>query len=241
MTEARDRLILALDLPSAGDCFRFLSKLSDGLQGTAAPRWVKVGLELFLAAGPGLVAQLKEQGYEVFLDLKLHDIPNTVAGAIRSVLPLAPALLTVHASGGPAMLSAAAEAVAGSSTRLVAVSVLTSMDAAQLTAVGFEASPAAQVERLAHLAFGCGIQSLVCSPWEARPLRSALPQAHLITPGIRPQGSPANDQQRISTPKEALRAGVDQLVVGRPITAAQDPARAYLALLQEIETASQPM
>ncbi len=237
MLQARDRLILALDFPSAGDCFRFLSGLSEGLQGTAGPRWVKVGLELFLAAGPGLVAKLKEQGYEVFLDLKLHDIPNTVAGAVRSVLPLAPALLTVHAAGGPAMLFAAAEAAAGSSTRLVAVSVLTSMDAAQLTAVGVLGSPAAQVERLARLAFGCGIQSLVCSPWEARLLRAALPQAHLITPGIRPQGSPADDQQRISTPFEALRCGADQLVVGRPITGAQDPARAFLALLHELEGA----
>ena len=132
MPGVRDKLILALDLPSSGDCFRFLSDLSNGLQGVAGPRWVKVGLELFLAAGPGLVVQLQQQGYEVFLDLKLHDIPNTVAGAIRSVLPLAPALLTVHAGGGPAMLTAAAEAVAGSSTRLVAVSVVTSMDTAQL-------------------------------------------------------------------------------------------------------------
>ncbi len=235
MPEARDRLILALDLPSPEACFRFLSTLSAGVPAAAGPRWVKVGLELFLAAGPSLVSRLRDLGYEVFLDLKLHDIPNTVAGAVRSVLPLGPALLTVHASGGPAMLAAAARAAAGSKTRLVAVSVLTSMHAAELTSVGVIASPAAQVERLARLADHCGLNAVVCSPEEVRTVRALLPSAHLITPGIRPQGSASDDQQRVSTPAEALRCGADQLVVGRPITAADNPARAYLALLQEID------
>lgn len=239
MSEARDKLILALDFPSAPPCFDLLARLACELPEGTGPRWVKVGLELFLAVGPALVTRLREASYEVFLDLKLHDIPNTVAGAVRSVLPLAPALLTVHAAGGPAMLRAAAQAARGSQTRLVAVSVLTSMDVAQLTAVGVQATPAAQVELLARLASENGIDAIVCSPQEARLLRTLLPEAHLITPGIRPQGAVGDDQQRVSTPSEAFRAGASQLVVGRPITAAPDPAQAYLAILQEIAAAGQ--
>ena len=235
MTGARERLILALDLPSASACFGLLEQLSVSRE--SQPLWVKVGLELFLAAGPSLVARLRADGYRVFLDLKLHDIPNTVAGAVRSVLPLEPALLTVHASGGPAMLRAAAEASAGSKTQLLAVTVLTNMDTGELAATGIADAPAAQVIRLARLAQANGIDGLVCSPQEAASLKALLPQAHLVTPGIRPSGTGAGDQQRISSPAQALRSGASQLVVGRPITAAEDPARAYLAILAEIASA----
>lgn len=196
-----------------------------------------MGLELFLAAGAPLLATLRESGYQVFLDLKLHDIPNTVAAAVRAVLPLEPALLTVHASGGSTMMAAAAEAAAGSSTRLLAVTVLTSMDEGQLAATGVSGPPAEQVARLAQLAGRAGIQGLVCSPHEAAALRVLLPEAHLITPGIRPAGVAAGDQRRTSGPAEALRAGANQLVVGRPVTGAADPAMAYAALLREIESA----
>ncbi len=206
---------------------------------TAKPRWVKVGLELYLAEGPVVFEELRARGLQVFLDLKLHDIPNTVAGAIRSVLPYAPALLTVHASGGPSMLAAAAAAVAGTDTRLLAVTVLTSMDARELASTGVPADPAHQVARLAQLASGCGIDGMVCSARESAELRALLPSARLVTPGIRPTGAAMGDQQRVSSPTEALRNGADQLVVGRPITAASDPARAYLDILDEIEEALQ--
>nr|WP_233581590.1 orotidine-5'-phosphate decarboxylase [Acidipila sp. EB88] len=197
-------------------------------------RWVKVGLELFLAEGAPLLSRLRAQGYQVFLDLKLHDIPNTVAGAIRSVLPSGPALLTVHACGGPAMLAAAARAAAGSATRLLAVTVLTSMDAAQLAATGVAASPSDQVSLLAGMAAAQGISGFVCSPRESEQLRQLLPTAHLVTPGIRPTGAALDDQQRHSTPAQALRSGATQLVIGRPITEAANPAAAYLAILDEM-------
>ena len=232
---ARERLILALDFPSVTTCRCFLDQLRSNLPTDAQLRWVKVGLELFVAAGPSLVAELRDEGYQVFLDLKFYDIPNTVAGAIRSVLPLEPALLTVHASGGPAMLHSAAQAAEGSKTRLLAVTVLTSMDAPQLTAIGIADQPAAQVTRLALAAQSSGIDGLVCSPQEAAALKALLPAAHLVTPGIRPAGTSANDQQRTSSPAQALRNGASQLVIGRPITAAQDPAAAYLTILSEIE------
>ncbi len=232
--EARERLILALDFPSASACFGFLDRLNRGVPGERKLRWVKVGLELFLAEGAGFLGRLREDGYELFLDLKLHDIPNTVAGAVRSVLPLAPSLLTVHASGGPAMLAAAAEAAAGSPARLLAVTVLTSMDAEQLKATGVSGSPAEQVRRLALLAGETGIDGLVCSPREAGALRELLPDALLVTPGIRLPGAEAGDQRRTAGAAEALRAGASRLVVGRPITGARDPAEAYLAMLAEM-------
>jgi orotidine-5'-phosphate decarboxylase len=241
LEQAREKLILALDFPSASLCIEFLDRLHGDVGDELRLRWVKVGLQLFLAEGPAFVARLQGDGYQVFLDLKLHDIPNTVAGAVRAVLPLAPALLTVHASGGPAMLAAAAEAAAGASTQLLAVTVLTSVDAEQLRAVGVDGSPAAQVERLAQLTEASGIDGLVCSPQEAARLRTLLPKAHLVTPGIRTGGvenrpgqAHSDDQQRTGSAGGALRAGASQLVIGRPIAAAADPARAYLTFLAEI-------
>lgn len=232
--EARERVILALDFPSAASTFHFLESLQTELPAAFHPLWVKLGLELFLAEGPAMVGRLRERGYHVFLDLKLHDIPNTVAGAVRSILPLAPALLTVHAAGGPAMLAAAASAAAGSPTRLLAVTVLTSMDAAQLSATGVPLTPEAQVHALAALAHRNGIDGLVCSPRETAALRASLPGSHLVTPGIRPGGADSGDQQRIATPADAIRAGASQIVVGRPVTAASEPAVAWQSLLLEV-------
>jgi orotidine-5'-phosphate decarboxylase len=233
----RECVILALDHPSSDACFAFLDSINSFVPTGLGPLWVKVGLELFVASGPILLPRLHREGYRVFLDLKFHDIPNTVAGAIRSVLPLQPALLTIHAGGGSAMMRAAAEAVAGSDTRLLAVTVLTSLDAGQLSELGIAASPAEHVERLALLAQACGIDGLVSSAQEVSALRALMPKAMLVTPGIRPQGSATGDQNRVSTPSIALRAGASQLVVGRPVTTAADPATAWLTILDEVSKA----
>lgn len=227
---ARDRLIVALDLPSGKDTLAFVDRL-DG-----ACRWFKVGLELFLAAGGSIVETLRRRGHSVFLDLKFHDIPNTVAAAVRSVGPLGAELLTIHAGGGPAMLAAAAEAAAGLPypPQLLAVTVLTSMDQAQLAATGSARSPMEQTLLLARMAFANEIHGFVCSPEEAGHLRAAHPESVLVTPGIRPKGSDVGDQKRIATPAAALAAGATYLVVGRPITQASDPAEAARAILAEM-------
>lgn len=228
---AQDRLIVALDVPTAAQARELASQLS----GTC--RWVKVGLELYLAAGNAIVEELQAQGFSIFLDLKFHDIPHTVAGAVRSAASVGASLLTVHAAGGPAMLSAAVEAAALSSNppRLLAVTVLTSMDRAQLAATGIDASAADQVLRLARIATASGIDGLVCSAEEIRGLRQELgagPQ--LVVPGIRPAGAEIGDQKRIATPSVAIRDGASKLVVGRPITKAGNPAQAAQAILEQI-------
>lgn len=227
----RDRLIVALDFPSGESALALVDRL-DG-----RCRWFKVGLELFCASGPSIVETLRSRGYEVFLDLKLHDIPNTVAGAVRSVSSIGASLVNIHASGGVPMMQAAAEAAASipGSPRLLAVTILTSMDGAQLAATGVSHSPAGQVLRLARLAHASGIDGLVCSPEETALLRAEFPALLLVTPGIRPAGAALNDQSRIATPAAALRSGASMLVVGRPITHAPDPAAATAAILAEME------
>jgi len=233
--ELRDRLIVALDFPSAAAALDHVDRLEGRCQ------WFKVGLELYLAAGPGIVDSLLARSFEVFLDLKLHDIPNTVAGAVRSVSSLGASLLTVHAAGGPAMLAAAAEAAATTpnAPRLLAVTVLTSMDAAQLAAVGVYASAAAHVLRLARLAASAGIDGLVCSPEEVPQLRAELGDSGLlVVPGIRPEGGALGDQRRVATPASAIASGASMLVVGRPITQAANPAAAFDAILAEMAGAT---
>ena len=188
---------------------------------------VKVGLELFLRHGHDAVVKCREAsgGRDVFLDLKLHDIPNTVAGAARSVAELAPDYLTVHASGGPEMVRAAVEALP--TTRVAGVTVLTSLTAEQLAAVGFTGSPLDVVRRLAVLAVEGGARALVCSPLEVADVRREVgPDVRLITPGVRPasSGGVADDQARVATPQQALADGADLLVIGRPITGATDVA-----------------
>lgn len=232
---AKDRLIVALDFPQADAALSLVDQL-DG-----ACRWFKVGLELYLAAGEAIVTELRRRGLSVFLDLKFHDIPNTVAAAVRTAERLGAGMLTVHAGGGPAMLRAAAEAAGKSAAPplLLAVTVLTSMDSSELSSVGIEAQPAVQAKRLATMASACGIRGYVCSAEEAASLRSGLGvRAVLVTPGIRPQGGEAGDQKRVTTPAAAIEAGADYLVVGRPITRAVDPAAAAHAILSEVEAAS---
>ena len=196
-------------------------------------------MELYYAAGNPIIEQLRSRGLEVFLDLKLFDIPNTVAAAIRSVANAGASLLNVHALGGPAMLEAARKAsdVPGA-PRLIAVTILTSMDAGQLAAIGIAANPAQQVLHLARLAADAGIDGLVCSAEETALLRSALGATPLlVVPGIRPDGAAVNDQRRIATPAAAIASGASMLVVGRPITQAPDPAAATRRILAEIESA----
>ncbi|MGB8481410.1 MAG: orotidine-5'-phosphate decarboxylase [Acidobacteriaceae bacterium] len=231
---ATDRLIVALDVPSAAQA----RELAAQLHGIC--RWVKVGLELYLAAGTAMVEELTTQGFSVFLDLKFHDIPNTVAGAVRSAASMGAALLTIHAAGGPAMLQAAAEAAAATKNapRLLAVTVLTSMNREQLAAIGIETTAADQVLRLARMAIDSEIRGLVCSPEEVAILRRELgTEPRLVVPGIRPVGAAVGDQKRIATPADAIRAGASQLVVGRPITQAADPAKTAQAILDEIASA----
>ena len=229
-----ERLAVALDFPSGTAALNFVERL-DG-----SCKWFKVGMELFYAAGAGLVHTLRERGFEVFLDLKLHDIPNTVAGGVRSVTETGASLLTIHASGGERMMAAAAEAAqAPGSPKLLAVTLLTSIDEAELARIGVAGAAAEQVNRLALLAQGAGINGVVCSPLEVSMLRNALsPEAMLVVPGIRPAGYAADDQRRVATPTSAIRDGASMLVVGRPITHANDPAKAAAAILKEIAAAS---
>jgi orotidine-5'-phosphate decarboxylase len=236
--DPRSRLAVALDHPDAAEALALVDRLGDICQ------WYKVGMELYYAAGNRIIQQLRDRGFNIFLDLKLHDIPNTVAGAVRSATQAGASLLTIHASGGAAMMSAAAEAAsAPGSPRLLAVTVLTSMDASELAGIGITASPADQVLRLARLAQASGIDGMVCSPEEVALLRKETgPNTLLVIPGIRPSGSatPAasgDDQRRIATPTQAIAHGASMLVVGRPITRATDPAEAARSILQEIEQA----
>ena len=197
----------------------------------------KVGLEYFLANGAAGYRAI--QGRPIFLDVKLHDIPNTVAGGIRAILPLAPRMVTIHASGGSAMIRAAREAAetAGANRPMIlAVTVLTSLDDASLAAMGMNDGAAAQVSRLGRLAVEAGADGLVCSPLEVATLRRELgPSVTLVVPGIRPAGASAGDQARTMTPKEAMQAGASWLVIGRPITAAADPGGAAAAIAASLQ------
>lgn len=206
-------------------------------------RWVKVGLELFVAGGPAVVQQLRDQGKRVFLDLKFHDIPATMAGACRSAARLGAELITVHASAGSAALGAAQAAALESAAAaglpaptLLAVTVLTSWEQARFASELAIVEPlAAYVPRLAQLAAAVGIGGCVCSPLEVAALRAAHPEPFaLVTPGIRPAGAALGDQQRVLTPAQAVAAGASQLVIGRPITAAPDPAAAFAACCLEL-------
>jgi orotidine-5'-phosphate decarboxylase len=217
-----NKLIVALDTADANQARVWAEAVapSAGL--------LKVGLEFFLANGAEGFKAIA--GAPIFLDLKLHDIPNTVAGGVRAVLPLRPRMLTIHASGGSAMIRAAHEAAGIAATdrpMILAVTVLTSLYQTDLVAVGVAATPAEQVMRLARLAIEAGADGLVCSPLEVAMLRQALgPAVKLVVPGIRPEGAASGDQARTMTPAAAIAAGADWIVVGRPITGAQDPGMA---------------
>jgi orotidine-5'-phosphate decarboxylase len=224
----RERLIVALDVDEAARAEALVERLSP-VAGV-----FKVGSQLFTAAGPGLVRSLVSRGLGVFLDLKFHDIPNTVSRSVAAAGRLGVSLLTVHGLGGREMLEAAAQA-RPPGVRLLAITVLTSHMPAGLPQVGIAGGLIEQVERLALLARECGLDGVVASPHEVTRLRAACgPGFLLVTPGIRPSGAPAADQARSATPAEALRAGADYLVVGRPIIGAADPAAAARAILAEI-------
>ena len=233
---AAERIIVALDGMAPDQALAF----SRGVEGL---RWVKVGLELFVQAGPEVVAQLREQGLRVFLDLKFHDIPATMAGACRRAAGLGAELITVHACAGSEALQAAqaaaaegAQAAGLAAPTLLAVTVLTSWEEQRLQReLAIRQDIAERVPALAALAAGAGIGGCVCSPLEAASLRAQHPEPFaLVTPGIRPKGSTAGDQARVLGPAEAIAAGASQLVIGRPITKAEDPTLAFAACCAEL-------
>lgn len=224
-------LILVLDAHSPRDVAPALREL----QGTV--RWVKIGLEMFTACGPDAVREIAAMGFSVFLDLKLHDIPNTVAKAVESAAKLPIRMLTLHTCGGREMMQWAVKAQQqhAPDLLLLGVTVLTSMSAPGLAETGVADGPEAQVVRLGRLAADSGLRGLVCSPLEISPLRSALPpEFTLVTPGIRPRDAKADDQTRVMTPAEAAQAGASFIVVGRPIFKAPNPVAAARAVLAEL-------
>lgn len=226
-----DRVLCAVDTADLAAALDLAEALAGAVGG------LKIGKELFTAHGADAVARFIEAGHEVFLDLKYHDIPATVAGAVRAAASLGCFVLTVHASGGPEMLRAAAAAAAEARKppMVVGVTVLTSLDDDDLDAVGQSGPVADQVMRLAGLAKSCGLDGVVCSPREIAALRRALgAEFRLIVPGVRPAWAGADDQKRVMTPAEAVAAGADYLVIGRPITRAADPARAARRIADEI-------
>ena len=220
-------VFVAVDLPTLDGARNLVTRVAPHVGG------VKLGLEFFCAQGPAGVAAVAALGLPVFLDLKLHDIPNTVAGALHSLGPLAPAIVTVHAGGGHAML-AAARAAAPAATRVIAVTVLTSLDDDDLAAAGVAGGTASQVTRLAGLVHGAGLDGVVASPHETAAVRAAWPEALIVVPGVRPVGSAAGDQKRVMTPRQALAAGASILVIGRPITGAAHPAAAAAAIARDL-------
>jgi orotidine-5'-phosphate decarboxylase len=225
------RIIVALDFSNAGDALQLANKLDSRLCR------LKVGKELFTAAGPQLVEKLMTMGFDVFLDLKFHDIPNTVASACKAAARLGVWMVNVHALGGRKMLMAARNAIAqGSSTRLIAVTLLTSMDQDDLTDIGLQGQPEQIVERLARLANDCALDGVVCSALEAANLRNQIGKDFcLVTPGIRPANEDqTDDQKRITTPRQAIANGANYLVIGRPITQSADPIRTCQRLNEEI-------
>ncbi|GDY27916.1 orotidine 5'-phosphate decarboxylase [Agarivorans sp. Toyoura001] len=226
------KVLVALDYADLDQCMAFVEQLEPG------SCRLKVGKEMFTLFGPHLVESLHKRGFEVFLDLKFHDIPNTVAKAVVAAAELGVWMVNVHASGGRRMMEAAKAALApygDKRPKLIAVTVLTSMDESDLLDLGIELSPQQQVERLASLTKQCGLDGVVCSAHEARALKSLLGEEFaLITPGIRPTGSAQGDQRRVMTPVEAIAAGSDYLVIGRPITQAASPAAVLTQINQEL-------
>lgn len=231
---AAQRIIIALDHPAGSEALQLVAQLG------STECALKVGKELFTREGPAIVRALVAQGRPVFLDLKYHDIPNTVAAACQAAADLGVWMVNVHTSGGPEMLRAARECLTDRVSRplLIGVTVLTSLNAASLNAIGIGDSPAAQVLRLTRLARDCGLDGVVCSPQEIAAVKRECGAGFLtVTPGIRPADASLDDQQRVATPAAAIRAGGDYLVIGRPITRATDPARALAAIADEIAAA----
>jgi len=229
MTRTSDRIIVALDVATAGEAVELVERLRERIT------WFKIGLQLYSSAGPDVVRQIVDTGVRVFLDLKLHDIPNTVGCAVASAAKLGPHMLTIHLSGGEAMIRAAVD---NSTDKLaiVGVTVLTSQTDDTLGAIGVGEGVEKQVIRLATMGFDCGIRALVASPQEAAMLRTQFgDRVRIITPGIRSAGAITGDQKRVTSPQAALQAGADYLVIGRPITADADPIAAVERIIAEVD------
>jgi orotidine-5'-phosphate decarboxylase len=224
--QAIDRLIVAIDRSSRDDILR----LADALHGAAGV--LKIGLQAFVANGPSIVREVINRGAKVFLDLKIHDIPNTARHAVAEAASLGAAMVTVHTAGGEAMLRACSVSSTGESTLVLGVTILTSLDDAELQRIGFRGTPLDNAVRLAKLAQESGLRGVVASPHEVAAIRDACGSTmQLVVPGIRPEGSEAGDQRRTMTPAAAIAAGADYIVVGRPITDANDPRAAALAIV----------
>jgi len=231
-----NKVIIALDVDTKNKALDLVDRLE-------AARMFKVGLELFTAEGPSLLRELKQRGKQVFLDLKLHDIPNTVAGAVSAGTAHGIQMMTLHASGGLGMMRSARDAAEAASQKsglrrplLLGVTVLTSLKSQELAAIGMTADTEAQVLRLARLSREAGLDGVVCSPWEIDLIKEECGRDFLVvTPGIRPAWAAAQDQKRIMTPAQALQRGADYIVVGRPVTQAESPAGAFEAIIKELE------
>ncbi|WP_425057670.1 Orotidine 5'-phosphate decarboxylase [Sporomusa carbonis] len=239
MDQVRNRLIVALDVDTMAEMRQLVEELGDAVS------YYKVGMQLFYSVGMECLTYLRGLGKEVFLDLKMHDIPNTVAQGAASLTRLGVAMLNVHSSGGPAMMRAAAQKVAETAAslsiprpKLIAVTVLTSIDSTEWASLRCAAGISDQVVHLAQMAKEAGLDGVVASPQEAEIIREACGKDFaIITPGVRPKGAALNDQSRVATPSDALKSGAHYLVVGRPITAAQDRRTAALAILEEMRNA----
>ncbi|WP_281253734.1 Orotidine 5'-phosphate decarboxylase [Sporomusa silvacetica DSM 10669] len=239
MEQVRNRLIVALDFASMAEVRELVESLGDAVS------YYKVGMQLFYGVGMECLTYLREKGKDVFLDLKMHDIPNTVAQGAASLTRLGVAMINVQASGGPAMMRAAAEQVAETAAslniprpKLIAVTVLTSMNDTEWAALRSATSISEQVVHLAKLAQDAGLDGVVASPQEAEQIRKVCGEDFaIVTPGVRPQGSALNDQSRVATPVDALQAGAHYLVIGRPITKAENPRAAALSILEEMRKA----
>ena len=229
------KLMLALDLPDRESALEMLKKLQGNLQ------WVKIGLQMYLKYGASFVREVADMGFKIFLDLKLHDIPNTVASAVKSLEGLPISMLTIHTCGGREMMQFALDAASQTNPdlRLLGVTVLTSFNDEGLAETGVALPPSQQVPLLAKLAVDSGMKGLVCSPLEIETLRKIIPDdVMLITPGIRPAGSSADEQKRVMTPEKAAKAGSNFIVVGRPILKAENPAQAAKDIIAQLENAN---
>jgi orotidine-5'-phosphate decarboxylase len=229
---SKGKIIIAVDVPDADSALRLVEPL--------APEGClfKIGLQLFTAEGPSIIQKIQSTGARIFLDLKFHDIPNTAREAVRSATALGVEMTTIHLCGGPRMVAESVSAAVGTPTLVLGVSVLTSMDNASLRAVGVPLEAGEQVVHLAGMGLECGLRGLVASPLEIRPLREKFgSRLVLVTPGVRPTGSAMGDQMRVMTPGEAIRAGADFLVIGRPITGAASPLEALREIAEEMDAA----
>jgi orotidine-5'-phosphate decarboxylase len=227
---AKEKIIVALDVPNLASAVSLVDELGETIS------WVKVGLQLFTAEGPPIIQAMKMRGLKVFLDLKFHDIPQTARAAVRSAVALGVSMATIHLSGGSQMVRSAVEACKNSSLLVLGVTVLTSLDDDQLNEIGVQRNAEEQVLELVALGQRCGLRGVVCSPLEIAALRSKFSNSlTIVTPGVRPSGSSMDDQRRVMTPADALRAGADFLVIGRPITAAASPRQAATRIADEIK------